>query len=62
MSFYKLDDGVLLAGPNFVLNQDYELRRELKDTYQYPVAGWYWFDTEQAARAFFNLPENLPVV
>jgi len=57
MSFYKLDDGVLLAAPNFVLNQDYELRRELKDTYQYPVAGWYWFDTEPAARTFFNLPD-----
>ena len=53
--FYKLD-GDLLFGPNFVLNANYELRRENKDSYTYPIDGWYWFDSEEAARAFFGLP------
>lgn len=57
--FYKLD-GELLYGPNFVLNANYELRREYYDQQQYPVDGWYWFDSETAARAFFNLPEPIP--
>ena len=52
--FYKLD-GVLLYGPNFVLNANYELRKETKDQHVYPVDGWYWFDTEEEAYAFFNL-------
>lgn len=53
--FYKLD-GDLLFGPNFVLNAKYELRRETKDNHIYPVDGWHWFDSEQQAREFFNLP------
>jgi len=53
--FYKFDN-TLLYGPNFVLNRDYELRRETKDQHTYPVDGWYWFDSEEAARAHFGLP------
>jgi hypothetical protein len=53
--FYKLD-GSLLYGPNYVLNADYELRRETRDDHSYPVDGWYWFDTEDEARLFFSLP------
>lgn len=54
--FYKLDSD-LLFGPNFVLNANYELRRETHDQHEYPVDGWSWFDSEEQARAFFNLPE-----
>jgi hypothetical protein len=53
--FYKLD-GDLLYGPNFVLNINYELRRETKDAHTYPTDGWYWFDSEEEARTFFDLP------
>jgi hypothetical protein len=53
--FYKLD-GELLFGPNFVLNANYELRRQTRDQYTYPTDGWYWFDSEDEARAFFGLP------
>jgi hypothetical protein len=53
--FYKTD-GELLFGPNYVLNAAYELRRELHETYSYPVDGWWWFDSEAQARAFFDLP------
>jgi hypothetical protein len=54
--FYKLDGG-LLYGPNYVLNQSYELRRETHTEYDYPVDGWYWFDSEADARSHFGLPE-----
>jgi hypothetical protein len=54
--FYKLD-GDLLYGPNFVLNANYELERLTHDQYEYPIDGWYWFDSEEEARVFFGLPE-----
>lgn len=56
--FYKLD-GSLLYGPNYVLNANYELRRETRDDHSYPIDGWYWFDTEEEARLFFDLPLEL---
>lgn len=47
--FYKNDNGTLLFGPNFVLNANYELRRETHEQHNYPIDGWFWFDTEQDA-------------
>lgn len=55
--FYKLDGDQLLYGPNFVYGPAFTLLRENKDQYTYPVDGWYWFDTEQQAREYWNLPE-----
>lgn len=50
--FYRLDPGgEILHGPNFVYGPDFSLLRELKDTYSYPVNGWSWFDTLEAAQA-----------
>lgn len=43
--FYKRDGEQLLYGPNFVLNADYELRRETREQNAMPVDGWQWFDT-----------------
>lgn len=54
--FYKLDDE-LLYGPNFVLNANYELRRETADQHTYPTDGWRWFNSVEEARLFWNLPE-----
>lgn len=54
--FYKLDNTELLYGPNFVLNTNFNLYKEQKDTYTYPIDGWYWFDDENQARTFFGLP------
>ena len=54
--FYKLDSGILLFAPNYVLNADYELNAKTKDENKYPVNGWYWFDSEALAREFFGLP------
>ena len=53
--FYKLD-GDLLFGPNFVLNANYELRRETHDQHIYPIDGWYWFSSAEEAYAAFKLP------
>lgn len=53
--FYKLDDDQLLFGPNFVINMNYELLKENKDEYNYPVDGWYWFNSEEEAKLFFNI-------
>lgn len=55
--FYKLD-GELLYGPNYVLNANYELWRDQHETYTYPVDGWYWFDSEEAAKQFFGIPNS----
>lgn len=53
--FYKNDNGELLYAPNYVLNKDYELYIEYKDEYNYPTWWWYWFNSEELAREFFNL-------
>ena len=58
--FYKFDDGTLLYGPNFVLNANYELRKETHDQNTYPVDGWYWFDSEAEAKDYFGIVEEEP--
>ena len=52
--FYK-HDGDVLFGPNFVLNANYQLRRETKDQHTFPTDGWYWFDTKEDAYTFFGV-------
>ena len=43
--FYKQnEDGEWLFAPNFLYGPNFELLRELKDTYNFPIDGWYWFD------------------
>lgn len=54
--FYKRDSDVLLYAPNFVLNAAYELRRETREQHAYPVDGWAWFDSVEAAYASHGLP------
>lgn len=58
--FYKNEDGNIVHGPNFVLNMNYELRKETKDEHIYPVDGWSWFDSEEEAYAAFGL--ELPII
>ena len=54
--FYKLDNGDLLHGPNYVLNTAYELRRENLAELTLPVDGWHWFESEGEARVAFGVP------
>ena len=53
--FYKYEEPFLHFGANYVLNADYELRKESKDDHEYPVDGWYWFDSQDEAHAFFGI-------
>jgi hypothetical protein len=58
--FYKNDNGYILYGPNFVLNANYDLRKETKDQHIYPIDEWYWFDSIEEAYTFFGL-EYIPL-
>lgn len=58
MPLYKNDNGTLLEAPNFVLNKDYELYVEMKDTYTYPVDGWYYYTERSEALAAFGITEE----
>lgn len=61
MSFFRVDpNNDFQEAPNFVRAPDYDLFAEEKDTYTYPTqGGWYWFDTIEEARLFFNIPESI---
>jgi len=56
--FYKYESEQLAFGPNFVYNFDYTLRREEIADYGAGeiIDGWYWFDSIENARIFFNIP------
>lgn len=56
MAFYKLDNNELQVAETCISGLDLDLHYMQKDTYDYPVQGWYWFDTEEEAKQFFNLP------
>lgn len=53
--FYKFENDELLYAPNFIESFSYQLNREYKNDYVFPIHGWYWFDTEHDAKIFFNL-------
>ena len=42
--FYKLDATLGWITGNEIYGPTYVLKRELKDTYEYPVDGWEWHD------------------
>ena len=52
--FYNPD--FLLRAGLFVYGPDYTLLKSLKDTYTYPVHGWTWFDSAEAAVEFYHIP------
>jgi len=55
--FYRVQDNELQYAPNRVHAPDYNLKKKDRDTYTYPTpGGWVWFDTEDDARTYFNLP------
>jgi hypothetical protein len=57
--FYKTyRDNKLKFAPNAVRAPTYDLFREDKETYTYPVDGWYWFDTIEDAKTFFGIVEE----
>lgn len=58
--FYKRDPGgILLFGRYFVLNANYHLKRDEYLTYEYPVDGWSWYNSEAEARLALGFPTKL---
>ena len=56
--FYTLNEGKLFCAPNAVRAPTFDLFRKDKDTYTYPIGGWYWFDTKYDAEVFFEIKEE----
>jgi len=60
--FYKYEGEQLLHGPNFVLNSEYALFRENINEFKsgeiLPIDGWYWFDSADEAKTFFNITND----
>lgn len=46
---FMLRAGKFVYGPNFTL------KIEEKDTYNYPIEGWYWFNNVEEAASFFEV-------
>lgn len=56
--FYKqLEDNTISYG-QFVHNANYILDYQFKDTYSFPIDGWYWFDTVVEAEQYFKVQIN----
>lgn len=55
MAFFRYIDDELQIAPNFVCAPTFTLLKEDKDTYTFPMDGWYWFDTTENACNFFNI-------
>jgi len=61
--FYRLENETQIAsGRLYVLNKDYALYRDEKDTYEYPVDGWRWFNSEDEAYTFFNIDKPITII
>lgn len=52
--FCKKDGDTILEALNFVHTPSTSLLAEEHESYQYPVEGWYWFETIAEAEVFFN--------
>jgi len=59
--FYKyIPEYGLLYAPHAVYGDNYNLDREWKETYVFPIDGWYWFDTKEQAEISFITPASIP--
>lgn len=57
--FYKYENEELFRASYEVHAPDYRILINLKDTYTYPVNGWYYFETEDEAYIFFNIEKQV---
>jgi hypothetical protein len=55
--FYKILENNLQYQPSFVYDEGVTLWAGDYHVYAYPLAGWYWFDSEEDAKLFFKLKE-----
>ena len=54
MGFFKNDNGTILRAVESVKSRDYELLAVNHENHTYPVDGWYWFDSPELARKFYE--------
>ena len=54
--YMKLEDMRVIFANNSVDAPDFSLERSKKNTYTFPVNGWYWFDDKIDAYKFFGVP------
>jgi hypothetical protein len=53
--FYKYQDEQLFYAPNYVEGPNILLLSLEKDSYQYPIDGWIWFESEEEAQNYFQI-------
>ena len=56
--FYKYENDELTFGPCVTFPTGEMLHVDFKDTYTYPVEGYYYFATEQEAKDFFGITDD----
>lgn len=52
--FYKACQNCLSYASTLVKSSEFELRIEDKDTYEYPIHGWRYFESQEDALAFYE--------
>jgi len=52
--FYTIDDNQLIHAPESVGGKDWSIWVKRHKEYKYPVRGWYYFETREEAKKFFN--------
>lgn len=53
--FYTKTNNKLIYGRGTIYAPTYKLSKDLKDTYEYPIHGWTWFDSLEEACLFFDI-------
>jgi hypothetical protein len=53
--FYRVNNEQLEFSPGNLYGPGWDLLVSEKDEYTYPMHEWYWFDTQEAAKEFFNI-------
>ena len=60
--FYKKEGTEILYAPNIIQGPNYALFAAEKDSYEYPVDGWIWAQSEADAIAYFETVSlNVPL-
>ena len=57
MPFYKIEDETLITATH-IEGLNFSLSETGKGEYTYPVNGWHWYATEEAARLGLEFPEE----
>jgi hypothetical protein len=59
--FYKLEGAVVLYSPTVTVGPGYMLVADERHEYTEPIDGWWWYNSEEEARAALGLPAPAPL-